>query len=140
MNAEILVTRNLTKSYGQIQAVAGVSFSIARGEIFGLLGPNGAGKSTTISMLAGVLAPTSGEISVDGLNLSTHLNAVKSRLGLVPQDLALYPTLSAWDNLVFFGQIYGMRGKDLRKRVDEVLDLVQLANRPENRSKITPAA
>jgi ABC-2 type transport system ATP-binding protein len=129
MNGALIVTRNLSKSYGPNQAVRGISFSIDRGEIFGLLGPNGAGKSTTISMLAGLLPPTGGDIFVDGLELRTHMNAIKARVGLVPQELALYPTLSAWDNLVFFGQIYGLRGKALRRRVEEVLELVQLSDR-----------
>jgi ABC-2 type transport system ATP-binding protein len=129
MNDELLSIRDLTKSYGENRAVRGVSFSIIRGEIFGLLGPNGAGKSTTISMLAGLTEPTSGQILVDGVDIRTHMNALKARIGLVPQELALYPTLSAWDNLTFFGQIYGLSGKVLRQRVSEVLALVQLANR-----------
>lgn len=129
MNGVLIVTHNLTKSYGPNQAVRGISFSIDRGEIFGLLGPNGAGKSTIISMLAGLLPPTGGDIFIDGLELRTHMNAIKARVGLVPQELALYPTLSAWDNLVFFGQIYGLRRKALRRRVEEVLELVQLSDR-----------
>ncbi len=129
MNSDILVVRNLAKSYGENQAVRGVSFSISRGEIFGLLGPNGAGKSTTISMLAGLTPPTGGQIAFDGLELYQHLGAAKARIGLVPQELALYPTISAWDNLVFWGQIYGLRGKVLKERVGEVLDIVQLADR-----------
>ena len=129
MNGELLSIRDLAKSYGENQAVRGISFSIARGEIFGLLGPNGAGKSTTISMLAGLLEPSSGQILVDGVDIRSQMNAVKARIGLVPQELALYPTLSAWDNLAFFGQIYGLKGKVLRERVAEVLELVQLADR-----------
>jgi ABC-2 type transport system ATP-binding protein len=129
MNTEILIVRNLDKSYGNNHAVRGISFSIAKGEIFGLLGPNGAGKSTTISMLAGLIKPDGGQILVSGMDLQDQLNAVKARIGLVPQELALYPTLTAWDNLTFFGQIYGLRGKLLKERVSQVLEMVQLADR-----------
>jgi ABC-2 type transport system ATP-binding protein len=129
MNSDILIVRNLAKSYGSAPAVRGLSFSIARGEIFGLLGPNGAGKSTTLSMLAGLLPPTGGQVTIDDLDLSSNLAAAKARIGLVPQDIALYPTLSAWDNLIFWGQIYGLRGNTLRQRAGEVLDIVQLTER-----------
>jgi len=110
-------------------AVDGISFTLARGEIFGLLGPNGAGKSTTISMLAGLIQPSEGQIFVEGLEMQANMKRVKARLGLVPQELALYPTLSARDNLVFFGQIYGLRGKVLRQRIDQVLEMIQLTDR-----------
>ncbi len=129
MNSDILTVRNLSKSFGSQPAVRGISFSIARGEIFGLLGPNGAGKSTTISMLAGLVAPSGGQITIDGLDLSSSMSAAKARIGLVPQDIALYPTLSAWDNLIFWGQIYGLHGKALRQRAAEVLEIVQLTDR-----------
>jgi ABC-2 type transport system ATP-binding protein len=129
MNKDILSVNELTKSYGENQAVRGISFSIPQGEIFGLLGPNGAGKSTTISMLAGLLPPTSGQIYIKGLDLSRNLSAAKARIGLVPQDIALYPTLSAWDNLLFWGQIYGLRGNTLKQRASEVLDIVHLSDR-----------
>lgn len=102
MNEDILVVSKLAKSYGENQAVRGITFSIPKGEIFGLLGPNGAGKSTTISMLAGLVPPTSGMISIKGMDLSRNLAAAKAHIGLVPQEIALYPTLSAWDNLVFW--------------------------------------
>jgi len=129
MNSELLVARNLKKSYGSRMAVDGISFTLARGEIFGLLGPNGAGKSTTISMLAGLIQPSEGQIFVEGLEMQANMKRVKARLGLVPQELALYPTLSARDNLVFFGQIYGLRGKVLRQRIDQVLEMIQLTDR-----------
>lgn len=131
MNAEALVVRNLNKSYGSHPAVRDISFSIAKGEIFGLLGPNGAGKSTTISMLAGLTRPGSGQIWVNGTQVNGNLNQIKSKLGLVPQDLALYATLSARDNLTFFGQIYGLRGKTLVQRVNRVLEIVQLTDRAD---------
>ena len=129
MNNDILAVHNLSKSYGENRAIRSISFSIARGEIFGLLGPNGAGKSTTISLLAGLLTPSEGQIAFDGLELTRNLAFAKARIGLVPQDIALYPTLSAWDNLIFWGQIYGLRGKVLRQRIDEALNIVQLADR-----------
>jgi ABC-2 type transport system ATP-binding protein len=129
MNSDLIVVRDLEKDYAENHAVSGITFSIARGEIFGLLGPNGAGKSTTLSMLAGLITPTRGHIAFDGLDLSSHLGAVKHRIGLVPQELALYPNLSAWDNLIFWGQIYGLRGATLKQRIAEVVDIVQLADR-----------
>jgi ABC-2 type transport system ATP-binding protein len=129
MNEDLLTVIQLTKSYGENQAVRGISFSIPQGEIFGLLGPNGAGKSTTISMLSGLLSPTSGQITLHGLDLARNLAAAKARIGLVPQDIALYPTLSAWDNLMFWGQIYGLHGKKLKQRANEVLEIVQLTDR-----------
>src|SRR5215213_6649481 len=101
MSEPMLLAQDLHMSYGHTHAVRGVSFIIPRGEIFGLLGPNGAGKTTTISMLAGLLKPTGGQIVVAGLDLQTSASAAKARIGLVPQELALYPTLSAYDNLEF---------------------------------------
>jgi len=132
MTAPLLVAQNLHKAYGDILAVDGLSFQIAPGEIFGLLGPNGAGKTTTIAMVTGLLPPDQGRVIIDGLDLSRNPQAAKARLGLVPQDLALYSTLSARDNLNFFGRIYGLRGKTLRRRVDEVLDIVGLTKRADD--------
>ena len=129
MSEPILIANDLSKSFGEIQAVKDVSLQIARGEVFGLLGPNGAGKTTTISMLTGLLEPTSGSITVDGLDVEKHTTEVKAKLGLVPQELALYPTLSARQNLLFFGRIYGLKGKDLHRRVDEVLEMIGLTER-----------
>ena len=129
MSEPILIANDLRKSFGEIQAVKGVSLQVARGEVFGLLGPNGAGKTTTISMLTGLLEPTSGSITVDGLEVEKHTTEVKAKLGLVPQELALYPTLSARQNLLFFGRIYGLKGKDLHRRVDEVLEMIGLTER-----------
>ena len=133
MNNDILIVKKLAKAYGENQAVREISFSLPCGEIFGLLGPNGAGKSTTISMLAGLLSPTSGQITIKGLDLSENLLKVKQYVGLVPQEIALYPTISAQDNLIFWGQIYGLHGAALKRRVDEVLDIVQLADRAHER-------
>jgi len=129
MSEPILSCDGLRKVFGENEAVKGVSLQIARGEVFGLLGPNGAGKTTTISMLTGLLEPTDGTITVDGLDVKRHTNEVKSKLGLVPQELALYPTLSARQNLLFFGRIYGLKGKELQQRVDEVLEMIGLTER-----------
>jgi ABC-2 type transport system ATP-binding protein len=131
MSEPILVAQDLKKSFGDFQAVKGVSLEVARGEVFGLLGPNGAGKTTTISMLTGLLDPTDGQVAVDGLDLKTHTNEVKAKMGLVPQEMALYMTLSARQNLIFFGRIYGLRGKELRQRVDEVLEMIGLTERAD---------
>ncbi|MFN2152690.1 MAG: ABC transporter ATP-binding protein, partial [Anaerolineales bacterium] len=125
----ILEVDNLVKKFGEHTAVKGVSFEVEEGEVFGLLGPNGAGKTTTISMLTGVLEPTSGTARVGGHDLKTDLKAVKRVNGLVPQDLALYPTLSARANLNFFGRIYGLKGAELKRRVDDVLEIVALKER-----------
>jgi ABC-2 type transport system ATP-binding protein len=135
MSEPILVAQDLKKSYGDFEAVKGISLQVARGEVFGLLGPNGAGKTTTISMLTGLLEPTAGQITIDSLDLETHTNEVKAKLGLVPQELALYPTLSARQNLVFFGRIYGLKGKDLKQRVDEVLEMIGLTERADEAIK-----
>ena len=131
MSEPILVAQDLKKSFGDFEAVKGISLQVARGEVFGLLGPNGAGKTTTISMLTGLLDPTDGQVAVDGLDLETHTNEVKAKLGLVPQELALYPTLSARQNLNFFGRIYGLKGSALRERVDEVLEMIGLTERAD---------
>ena len=128
----ILVAYGLHKWYGDIHAVCQVDLKILRGEILGLLGPNGAGKTTTIAMLAGLLAPDQGEVRLDGQLLTPDTHALKARIGLVPQELALYPTLSAQDNLLFFGRIYGLRGKRLRQRVEAVLEMVGLTGRAQD--------
>ncbi len=133
----IIETQELVKRYSDpsarlghsVDAVKGLSFAIRRGEIFGLLGPNGAGKTTTISMLSCLLEPTEGTAIVAGYDVGKAPGEVKRRIGLVPQELALYPTLSARDNLDYFGRIYGLRGRELRRRVDEVLETVDLTER-----------
>ncbi len=127
----IVEAHNLVKRYpGSDQpAVRGVSFAILRGEIFGFLGPNGAGKTTIISMLACLLKPTSGGATVAGFDLAHQPNEIKRRIGLVPQDLALYPVLSARDNPLFFGRIYGLHGKELSRCVDDALKRMGLYER-----------
>ncbi|MBM4459575.1 MAG: ATP-binding cassette domain-containing protein [Chloroflexi bacterium] len=132
MSEPILIAQDLRKSFGDREAVKGISLQVARGEVFGLLGPNGAGKTTTISMLTALLEPSSGKIMVNGLDLKAHTNQVKAQMGLVPQEMALYTTLSARQNLMFFGRIYGLRGKELRQRVDEALRMIGLIERADD--------
>jgi len=128
----ILEVENLVKKFGDFKAVDDVSFTVEEGEVFGLLGPNGAGKTTTISILTGVLDATSGTARIGGFDIHKQLDQAKKINGLVPQDLALYPTLSARTNVEFFGRIYGLGGKDLKERVDDVLRIVALTERADD--------
>jgi ABC-2 type transport system ATP-binding protein len=130
MNA--IEVKNLKKSFGDLQAVQDASFNAASGEVLSLLGPNGAGKSTTISMISGLLAPTAGDASIMGHSVTKEPEAAKASLGVVPQDIALYPDLSARENLVFWGKMYGLRGTALKLRVDEVLEIIGLADRQKD--------
>ena len=129
---EVLTANNLVKHFGDIKAVDGVSLSISSGETFGLLGPNGAGKTTSISMVAGLLEPDEGEVIVAGQPISTRTTAGKQQIGLVPQDLAVYPDLTAEENLAFFGRLYGMASPKLRQRVEEVLEVIGLRERKDD--------
>jgi ABC-2 type transport system ATP-binding protein len=134
MSSEYAIqTQDLRKHFGDVQAVCGVSFGVPVGEIFGLLGPNGAGKSTTISMLSGLLAPTDGDATIMGHSIRSEPESAKASLGVVPQDIALYPDLSARENLIFWGKMYGLRGAMLKTRVDEVLEIIGLAERQNDR-------
>ena len=132
--ANVLECRDLKKSYGDNAAVKGVGFYIAQGETYGLLGPNGAGKTTTISMVTGLLERDSGEVSVDGQPLTTTSVDAKRSIGLVPQDLAIYPDLTARENLTFFGKLYEMAGSDLKNRAAEVLEIIGLTDRADDRT------
>jgi ABC-2 type transport system ATP-binding protein len=125
--------QDLHKDFGQVYAVQGVSFGVQAGEIFGLLGPNGAGKSTIISMLACLLTPTRGDALVMGHSILREPMAVKTAIGVVPQEVALYEDLSARENLNFWGKMYGLRRRALRQRVDEVLAVIGLADRQKGR-------
>ena len=131
----ILDARNLRKEFKDLVAVKDVSFSIAEGETYGLLGPNGAGKTTSISMVAGLLERDGGEVVVDGRPMTTTATTAKAAIGLVPQDLAIYPDLTARENLMFFGRLYGMAGKPLAARVAEVLEIIGLAERAGDRTE-----
>jgi len=125
----ILEATGLVKKYGDLVAVKDVSFTMQEGEVFGLLGPNGAGKSTTISMLTCLFPPTGGSMRVFGHDVVREAAEVKKLIGVVPQDIALYPTLSARDNLRFFGEMYGLKGRDLKDRVETVISYVAMAER-----------
>jgi len=120
---------NVTKRYGALTALDGVSLEIARGEFFGLLGPNGAGKSTLMSLVAGLRPADTGTLTLDGRPLNAAGSGARLSLGLVPQHIALYTELTAEENLRIFGELYGLRGSDLRARIDEALEAVQLADR-----------
>jgi ABC-2 type transport system ATP-binding protein len=122
---------NLVKDFGPQRALDGVSFTVNDGEIFSLLGPNGAGKSTTISIIAGLLRPGSGQARVFGRPAGTP--AVKAAVGVVPQEVALYPDLSAQENLLFWGRMYGLSGRRLAERAAQVLELIGLADRRADR-------
>jgi ABC-2 type transport system ATP-binding protein len=125
----MLNIRSVTKRYGSLTALDGVSLDIDRGEFFGLLGPNGAGKSTLMSLVAGLRAPDSGSLTLDGAAVSARDAATRRSLGLVPQHIALYPNLDAVENLTIFGQLYGLKGAGLRESIDAALTAVGLADR-----------
>jgi ABC-2 type transport system ATP-binding protein len=133
-NTAIIEIKNLTKNFKNATepAVNGISFSINRNEIFGLLGPNGAGKTTTISILCGLFPPSSGAVIIDGKDLHAEAESIKKIIGIVPQDIALYPTLTARENLEFYGSMYGLHGKDLKDKIEvwlQKLGLVDAAKR-----------
>ncbi len=130
---EFLTASNLRKSFGGLTAVDGVSFSIRKQEIFGLLGPNGAGKTTTIRMLSTVLSPDEGDVVIGGHSVTRASDAVRRLVGVCPQELALYPELSATDNLVFFGRMAGLSGREAREAAAENLASVGLSERARDK-------
>ena len=132
---DVLVAEALVRRFGDLTAVDGVSFRIERGETYGLLGPNGAGKTTTINMVAGLIAADGGTVTVAGERMNPSSVAPKRHIGLVPQDLAIYPELTARENLTLFGRLQGMTGPELRKRVDEVIELIGLTERAKDLTK-----
>jgi ABC-2 type transport system ATP-binding protein len=125
----VLEARGLSRRFGELLAVDNVSFSIEPGETYGLLGPNGAGKTTTISMVAGLLQADAGQVLVGGERVTPRTVAPRALMGLVPQDLAIYPDLTAAENLHFFARLYGMPAEERKRRVTEVLELVGLSDR-----------
>ena len=125
----VLECRGLVKTFGERTVVDDIGFSIAAGETYGLLGPNGAGKTTTISMLCGLLRRDHGQVSVVGHDLDTDSRRAQAAIGYVPQHLAIYPDLSPVENLRFFGRLYGLGGRSLHARIDEVLETIGLAER-----------
>jgi ABC-2 type transport system ATP-binding protein len=131
----VLEATGLRRSFGDLVAVNGVDVRIAPKETYGLLGPNGAGKTTTISMIAGLLEPDAGEVVVAGRRLTTRSVRAKEAIGLVPQELAVYPDLTGRENLRFFGKLYGLAGSALSSRVDEVLEVIGLTDRAGDLTK-----
>jgi ABC-2 type transport system ATP-binding protein len=132
-NHPAIQINNLKKSFAEFQAVKGIDLIIQRGEILSLLGPNGAGKSTTISMLCGLLEPTEGDALILGHSIRSESAAARAVLGVVPQDIALYPDMSARENLLFWGKMYNLRGALLKERVAETLDMIGLADRQNDK-------
>ncbi len=136
MNPQPLIEiRDLTKIYkgSDEPAIDSLSLDIFPGEIFGLLGPNGAGKTTTISILCGLFAPTHGNVTIDGMDIRTQMGSIKKIIGVVPQDIALYPTLTAWENLTFFGNMYGLKGASLHHRINELLEIFGIGKHSRKR-------
>lgn len=129
---EIIKITNLSKKYGSNIAVDNISLNINEGEIFGLLGPNGAGKSTTINSICGLLKTNQGEVVIDGINMGENSLEGKKRLGLVPQEIAIFENLTARENIEFFGKLAGLRGSLLKERVDEALEFVGLSDNAKN--------
>jgi ABC-2 type transport system ATP-binding protein len=134
MAAPLLEVRNLRKRYGKQPALDGVVFQVAPGEMFGLLGPNGAGKTTLLSIIAGLMEPTAGEVRLQGETFTRSHKEMRRLIGIVPQDLAIYNELTGRENLRFFGQLYGMSGPALERRVTEILAAVALTERGDDRA------
>ncbi|MSU79738.1 MAG: ABC transporter ATP-binding protein [Gemmataceae bacterium] len=130
----MLEVRNLCKNYRATPALVGVSFTVGTGELFGLLGPNGAGKTTLMSIASGLLDATSGEVVLAGQRFDRRDRDQRRRIGIVPQDLAIYPQLSARENLRFFGQLYGIAGAELEQRVARILAAIALTDRADDRA------
>jgi ABC-type multidrug transport system, ATPase component len=131
--SDMLKVENLQKNFSTVKAVDGISFEVKKGEVFGLLGPNGAGKSTTISMLSTLIQPTGGIIQFEGTDIITEPKSIRRKLGVVPQDIALYPTLSGYENLSFWGGMYGLSGARLKNRISEVSEIIGLNGRLKDR-------
>ena len=133
-NGVVLTCSGLRKTFGDLVAVDDVGFHIQAGETYGLLGPNGAGKTTAISIIAGLLERDAGEVVLDEQQMTTRAVELRSLIGYVPQELAIYPDLSARENLAFFARLYGLSRPDATRRIDEVLDVIGLADRAKDRA------
>lgn len=131
----MITAENLRKTYGTHVALDGISFSIREGEFYGLLGPNGAGKTTTISIISSILDPDSGSVTISGMDLAKNKIACKQLIGVVPQEIALYDRLSAQENLMFWGSLYGVDKATLLKRSEETLQLLGLYDRKNDKVK-----
>lgn len=132
---KMLEIKSLTKTYGNVPALTGVTFRVSRGEAIGLLGPNGAGKTTTVSMIAGLLSADSGSVSIQGKQVKSDTDPIKRKIGLVPQDMALFDQLSAIDNLNFFAALYSISGSKAKQEIAQALALVGLAERASDKVK-----
>ena len=131
-NRDYMIEVNaLTRSFGSLVAVNGLNFSVREGEVFGLLGPNGAGKSTTLSMLCTILKPTSGTASINGVDVTKHPAEVRRMIGIVFQDPSIDDRLTGRENLEMHANLYGVPGADAKKRIDEVLELVELKDKAD---------
>ena len=131
----MLIAKNLSKSYNDVQALSNVSLSIKEGELYGMLGPNGAGKTTTISILSSLLKPDGGEVLYQDKSLYKNTSDCKKIIGVVPQEIALYEDLTAIENLKFWGTLYGIKGKQLQSKTDELLDFLGLSDRKNHKIK-----
>jgi ABC-2 type transport system ATP-binding protein len=131
----MITVRSITKSFGNIEAVKNVSFTIDRGEIYGILGPNGAGKSTIVNILNTLVKPDKGDVIIDGVNIKDDGDAIKLIMGVVPQEIALYEELSAYENLMFWGGLYNIPMQELKANVNNTLEIVDLVNRKDDRIK-----
>lgn len=125
----LLQTKDIIKKFGSFTAVDGVNLSVEKGQVIGLLGPNGAGKSTTISMISTLVKPTSGDIFYDGESILKNKKAIQRKMGIVPQNIALYKDLSGIENLKYWGSVYGLKGAVLKKRIDEVSEIIGIDER-----------
>src|SRR5690606_16818441 len=125
----MIIINQLSKKYKNADffSVKNLDLKVEKGEIYGLLGPNGAGKTTLVSMLTSLLKPTAGSFAIDGLNFKEHKNQLKQLIGIVPQEYALYPTLTAFENLQYFGSMYGIKGGELKKIISEHLEIMGLS-------------
>ncbi len=131
----MITVRSISKSFGHIEAIKNVSFSINKGEIFGILGPNGAGKSTIVNILNTLVKPDKGDVIIDGVNIDDNGDTIKLIMGVVPQEIALYEELSAYENLMFWGGLYDIPKSELKANVNKTLEIVDLSNRKNDRIK-----
>ena len=131
----MISVRSVSKSFGHIKAVENVSFNIEKGEIFGILGPNGAGKSTIVNILNTLVKPDKGEVIIDGIDIKDDGETIKLIMGVVPQEIALYEELSAYENMMFWGGLYDIPTQEIKKNVNKTLEIVDLVNRKDDRIK-----
>jgi len=131
----MITVRSVSKSFGNIEAVKNVSFNIEKGEIFGILGPNGAGKSTIVNILNTLVKPDKGDVIIDGVNIKDDGDIIKMIMGVVPQEIALYEELSAYENLMFWGGLYDIPKSELKVNINNTLEIVDLSDRKNDRIK-----